>query len=368
MAINTLVSKVRAVTKSTVALGVTDDNVVDSLTAGCRFIMATAPRELLSPYADTGAVTSGTGFTFDNDTVIAVERDGSIAKLLPTDKYYSENISGASSLFARSKLFPGVYNLRGKLYVKPDPTALEIATFTYVKLPTILSGTVEVFGILEEAVIRYACGYDYSSLSGIFRDKMITELTAIKAYFTSFASALPSYSSVSGVLPSTPSTSLTMPILSYTAPVLTVDYTSMNAEIASDDPEIAASVSQKMQAEISEYGSRVQNESSRIQSEVGAFSATVQKFSADWSAYKSEVDATVSKMGVDTQASTSEFSSKLNKAMAYLQEAQAHIPLMDEYFKTSAMYLDESSKQFALAYKFLQTHVTKFAVPAQGGN
>ena len=115
MAITTLVNKIRAITKSTVALGITDDNVVDELTSGCRFVMATAPKQLLASYAEGVSVTDANGYSYLNDTVLAVERDGSIATFLPLQSYYAENVSGASSLFKRSKLFPGVYNVRGKL-------------------------------------------------------------------------------------------------------------------------------------------------------------------------------------------------------------------------------------------------------------
>jgi len=367
MAVTTLISKVRATTKSTVALGVTDDNVVDFLTAGCRFVMASVHKQLLASYAEGVTVSDANGYAYLDNTILAVERNGSTAEFLPQDTYYSENVSSASSLFARSKLFPGVYDLRGKLYIKPDPTAGEPGTITCVKVPTLLSGSVSVFGILEEAVTRYACAQDFLALSGVFRDKMLVELAEIKVYFTTFSSALPSYSEVSAVLPSTPTTTLATPSFSYVAPVVSPDYTTMDSNIASDDVEVAQVVAAKLNAQINEFQTKVQNESERIESETKEFASLVQEFTAEWSSYQVDVEAIVSKYGVDVQAETSEFRSLLEKAMSYLQEAQAHIPLMNEYSRLALLNAEKSTAQFGLAYKFLQTYTTKFMEPQRQG-
>lgn len=215
MATTTLVNKVRAVTKSTTTLGISDDNIVESLIAGCRFVMATAPRDMLSPYAETVTITDANGYDYTNDTVLAVERNGSISEPLPNDILYAENVSGASSLYARTALFPGHQTLRGKIYIYPAPTASAPGYFTCVKVPTLMAGSIEVFGMLEEGVILYAIARDYSALSGIWRDKAIVELQAITStgYLADFEGAVPSYTAVTApTLPVTPTIG-TMPTI-----------------------------------------------------------------------------------------------------------------------------------------------------------
>jgi len=368
MAVTTLVSRIRALTKSTTVLGISDDNVVDELSAGCKFVMAVAPKYLLSPYAEFSAITDGNGFSFGNDTVLSVERDGSDAKLLPSNQFYSEGVSDASSLFARSKLFPGVYIRGGKMYIKPDPTSGEPGSITHVKVPEILAGTFEVFGMLEDAVVHYACAQDFLALSGIFRDKAIVELDAIKDYFTTFISLIPDYSAVSSVLPQQPSLSLTAPSFTYSSPVTSPDYSTIDSKISSDDTEVASSVSQKISAQLNEYQADIQNQSTKVKTEAEEYGATIQRYANEWTAYQKEVQAIVSKYSGDIQGSVSEFQSNLSKATSYIQLAQTRIPLMNEYSNISRVNAEQSSSQFLLAYKFMEMHVVKFSgTPQEGG-
>ena len=521
----TLLNKVRAITKSTTTLGVSDDNVLDSLTAGARFVMATAPKQFLYSYAEAFSVEDANGYAYEDDTVLTVERDGSVATPIENARFYAENVTGASSLYAKSKLFPGFYILRGKIYVKPDPASGEAATFSRVKVPTIISGTVNVFGILEEAVIQYACALDLSSLANIFRDSAITELETITSsgYLADFEGAVPSYTSIpspslpstpsigtlptapsepvlpsypddvtlptiptapdmsvfpSGVslptvelenpLPVIPSSSLAVPAFTFVEPTASLDYDTMDSNIASDDVEVAQTVSQKLSAQINElqaktqiqqtsieeqvkeyqatvsrfsaewqsyqqesasllqdFSTRVQNYSSEAQSLLGEYSADVQKisskiqsdlnkYSSEVQAYSSEAQALVSDYGArtgavtaesqtkiakygtdvqkyvadvnrvvsvlnaevqvysaegsqilqkysgDVQSSVSDFQSNMAIAMSYLSEAGVRLQTMNQYSQLSADATNKASGHYLFAYRFMETHVTKF--------
>lgn len=521
----TLISKVRAITKSTVAIGVTDDSVLDALTAGCHFIMATAPKELLHSYAEAVTVNDANGFSYNNDTVLVVERNGSVATPLPPELYYSATVSGASSLYARTKLFPGFYPLRGKLYIKPDPTVAEPATITCVKVPTIISGTVSVFGMLEEGVVQYACAVGLSSLANIWRDKAIVELEAITSsgYLVDFENAVPTFTKVpspslssiptigslpsvptspalpsfpadlslpsvpsvpnipvfpeaislptvpvENPLPSSPSTTLSAPSFTYTKPVGSADFTTLDAQIASDDTEVGQLVASKIanqlnelrvkieneqavlnqQAEeyksgvaqfgsewqayqqeasslLQEFSSRVQNYSAEAQSTLTNYSSNIQKASAQTQAvlnkYSSEVQAysaqasteikdydsrvgkissdaqikladfgekikvyiaevssviqtystsiqayaaengaVLQKYSNDVQSNVADFQSGLAKAMAYLSEAGVRLQTMAQYSALSADSTNKANGHYLLAYRFAETHITKF--------
>ncbi|MEA1999162.1 MAG: hypothetical protein U9N61_07570 [Euryarchaeota archaeon] len=448
MAVTTLLSQIRAITKSTSTLGVSDDNILDFIKDGCRFVISSIPRKMLSAYATAVTVSDGNGYDYADDTVIAVERDGSNSESLPNSILYAENISGASSLNARTKLFPGHQYLRGKLYIYPAPTAGEPGIITCVKVPEILSGTVSVFGSLQPSIIQYAAGQDFTALSGIFRDSSITELEAItdSGYLADFESALPTYSAVSApVLPSVPSapsltsfpadttfpvppsditlpteptTTLSAPSFTYLKSVVAPDFSGLDSQISSDDVEVAQAVVGKISGQIQEYNANINNEVQSLKKEVEEYGEGIKQYAAEWQAfsqdattsiqdftqkvskysansqsvaqeqgqkidkvakennslvqnYNSEVQAygteassIVQKFNAEIQAENSEFQANLAKAKAYLDEAGVRLQTMGQYSNLATLNRTKAIDAYSMAFKLVQSYVTK-NIPVQ---
>ena len=350
MAITTLLSQVRAITKSTTTLGVSDNNILDFISDGCRVVISSLPKQLLYPYATPVTITGGNGYDYEDDTVLGVERNGSVSEPLPKGILYAENVSSASSLFKRTSLFPGHQYLRGKLYIYPAPTEGEAGTITCVKVPEILEETMSVFGVLEPTVIQYAAGQDFTALSSIFRDSAITELEAITSsgYLADFEGALPTYTPVTPptlpsvptapsltsfpddtvfpvppaeiTLPTAPTTTLSAPSFTYLKSVVAPDFTGLDSQISSHDVEVAQAVASKIGAQIQEYTANINNEVQSLKKEVEEYGEGVKRYATEWQSFSAESTAdiqnfaqSVSKYAANSQSVASEQGQKIDK-------------------------------------------------------
>jgi len=378
----TLINKVRAITKSTVALGITDDNVIDNIKSGCRFVLATAPKRMLEPLASAVTINNDNGYTYQSDTVVEVDRAGYPAKFMPHEASYAEVSGGLTSLFKATSLFPSFYIATGKLYIKPAPTVSAVGTISCAKVPEIMTNSLEVFGILEEPVLHYARGLDYYALASIFRDKVIVELETITnaGYLADFEGALPTYvpipsptlpSAPSGVtlpaspvspelpdsislssiptapaspvfpsgislpavpsdvvLPSQPSVTLDAPVFDYDAPLSGVDYTNIDSNIASDDVEIAQTIAAKLNVQINEFQANIQNKNSLMGKQAEEYKSGLGQYGAEWQAYQSkstsvlnEFQQKVSIYSTEVQSLLQEYNADIQKASTDIQSA-----------------------------------------------
>lgn len=170
----TLVSKVRAISGSSTET--TDAQIVNFLTAGATFLINSIPTSLLAHMASASSnITSSSGYDTTTEKILSVTRSGIECDQLPLDQVYAHNdLITATSIHKGSTLFPRYFIRSGKVFIKPDPTAVQPGVVYEVKRPTITtSTTTTVLDELENPMINYAAALDLMSLSGYWADTAI---------------------------------------------------------------------------------------------------------------------------------------------------------------------------------------------------
>ena len=164
-----LIDKVRAITKST-STETSDAQLVYFAQAGANYVIMSIPKSMLWWLAEDGSnITDGNGQAASADVILEVRRNGIPCEIVSSDMSYQLSYSG--SLFEATAFFPKYYARTGKVYIKPDPTALAVGVITKVIPPTIAVATDWNTGIyrqIENLVILYAAAMDFMALANYF--------------------------------------------------------------------------------------------------------------------------------------------------------------------------------------------------------
>lgn len=436
----TLLNRVRLLSKSSTSI-TTNDQVLESLRGGSRFVISMIPNRYLIHMAQSSpAVTAGGGIDINEASeVVAVYRNGYHCEEVPQELAYAFITSTTvSSIFDGTAMFPRFYKRDSRVYIKPNPTTAASGIVSYILLPDINEATLSgnwKFSSVEDIVVNYASYLESMTVAAFYREQIETRTTSnianISSQLSSFESALPTWQSV--VLPSVPA-SPTISI-SYTAPsgytlpdsitltlslpifipsVIGVSMTEVNDALtkaadlidavtmggdtepqsaqywlSDEDPEMAIAnintaaqevsrahtaiekqtlyvneFSVNLQAEVNRFSSSVDKYRAELEKEVARVNAVLSSYSAEQhdsdstltaliedtrlevQQWASEANEIISRYQAEVQGEAQRFSMQLQKAMAYLQEAQViiasaqNITLYAETFKASISAAD----------------------------
>lgn len=166
----TLLLKTRALSQTTTN-ETSDIEVVDFLNAGAIFLINSIPKDLLTFMAtDSSNITSSAGYDHGSDRVVMVRRNGIICDELPKEHIYAHaSALTATSLFAGSTIFPKFYELGGKIFIKPNPSAVEAGVVSYIAIPSITSSTTTTtLDEIENPMVLYAAALDAMAASAFW--------------------------------------------------------------------------------------------------------------------------------------------------------------------------------------------------------
>jgi HPt (histidine-containing phosphotransfer) domain-containing protein len=355
----TLLSKVRAITKSTTT-ETSNTNVVEFLKSAAHFVLTGIPKELLWPLAsNSDTITDGSGCTVYSDTILEVRRNGIACDEIPNEYAYAhESALTVDSLHERTAIFPGYFTRSGKVYIKPDPTVGSAGVVVYLPIPTISTTTDAdswTFRRFSYIIIDYAASLDFMALSGYWRNQGESEIadivTDVSTSLTNYASAIPTWSTVTmDTITHTISTSLpTFSAKSYTVSTADIDdafdkaqsymdnLTTIDFEdwIASGTEEIemantlvngaaqeinrARTAIEIEQMNITKYSNDIRQEIDRVNNEINKYRAESEKESQ-----RIEISI-INKYQAAVNGEAKRFEDALAKASAYLQEAQTRV-------------------------------------------
>lgn len=313
-------------------VGTTGDDTALSnwLTQGARLHVRIMPMQQLIKYASDTAVPTG-GLAVANTVVLSVDKDGAPSTQYPSNMRV--RLSDTNSIHNATAFSPAHVIHAGKIYVFPDGGNAET-----VELPDVLA-TDESISVLpkdlEDATVLYAAiqqlqkylSDDYSSISVSFT--LPTEPT-LQSYPTAptititGSSVTPTTISDFGTAPSyTSPTAVTINASpTYSAPSkpsgLTSDYSDTDTRITDDDVEIASTIISKIQSEIREYATDVQE--------------AVEHYGGDIDKWESENQLKLEQYGLELQDALNSFNEANTAYQAEIQKniQQAQITLTEQ--------------------------------------
>lgn len=313
-----LITKVRQITQSKTSV-TSDNQVIDSLVQGARYVISGLPANKLWFAAKSTNITVATGIVIDTPAILEVRRGAYHAEEIPANMAYTQlasNILGTTSIHKATNMFPVYYKRNGKLYIKPDPTALEttndVGWVTFAAIPTTITAdsTTWSIGPVEHPAINYAAAMDFGGIAAFHLRKasslLYTIINEVSSKLSSFATALPTWSSPSALAVTTTAIASALQsafnfVYGTTGAVgpVTTGLSEPNVFWLDDeDPEMARGYiesaaqelnrarleAEKQQVIIQEYNAKVQKETGRfnaeanlLQNRIGQISAVLNK-------------------------------------------------------------------------------------------
>lgn len=197
----TLISRVRAITKSTSTQS-TDTSILEFLQDSFANLLHFLPEHLLWNKTTQGTISDATGFSVPNNNtrVLSVFRDGYPA--LPASNVEIPFIKTSGGLATPTKTFPRFFIENNKLFIKPDPTNVaetENGEVYYIDVNSLAYGlqtTDETCGILslDNVLILFASVKDSMAVGSYWRtqgeSKLGTADTDISSALSNFSSAI----------------------------------------------------------------------------------------------------------------------------------------------------------------------------------
>lgn len=197
----TLISRVRAITKSTATIS-PDADVVASLQDVFSTLLNFLPHEIVWNITTKGTIATNAGFSLDSGSnrILSVFRNGYPAQPVQQDQIPFVKTSG--NVLYPSNIFPKYFIENNKVFVKPDPTDVaetEEAEVYYLKISTLISvittsaATCGIYS-LDEILVMYTAVKDFMSVGSYWRTQGESQLSNydvdISSALTSFEAAI----------------------------------------------------------------------------------------------------------------------------------------------------------------------------------
>lgn len=328
---STLLSKVRAITGSTTT-ETTDIQVVSFLNSGTSYAVSSIPNFLLRVFAaESSDISNDSGYTIVNtDAILEVLRDGATAEEVSIS--LKKQLSYVGSLDEATSFFPKYFIQANKIYIKPAPNASAVGNVVYISMPTISSTTDEgtvTYKQLLNIIINYAAFLDYNGLASYWRIQLENDLgsSGIEGAITLFRSTLPS---------------------SFSTETLTISITAMEAAITNASNLVSGTVTTTNAQEW------IDEEDSEM---VGA---SIQTAATELSRAKTLIEEEMSKLSFLSKSidqNVEEYKLDLEKALAYLQEANVRIQAVQGYNTNITFCVTSAKTMLELAIAETQAYI-----------
>ena len=332
----TLIGRVRELSKSTTAQ-TQDAKVLQFVHDGAKFLLNSLPKqELWHVASESTAITSDSGYSVNTNVVLGVYRDGITCEQVSNEEAYAYSSAvTATSLKAASKIFPIWYEQTGKIYIKPAPTGGEsgkVILVDYESDVTTAASTWQLINI-DGPAIKYAASLDAKAMAAYHLERATsaigTEITGLATAFSNFASALPTYTSVT--LHTISNTEIEDALTKAKNLIDNLGTIDVESYLTEDDPEMAQVAIQAASQEVGRAVREIEKESLNLQ-----------------------------KDNIEITAETQEFQSNLAKAQSYLEEAATRIQAVQQarsYNESVTIYDNLSARLFQEAVAELQLMV-----------
>ena len=333
-----------------------------------KFVVSSIPKELLR-WAGTnttpgahGGDSSPTTITLPQptDNIIDVSRNGFSAE--EVSESMKGFIANSASLHFATETYPKYYTTAGNgVVVKPNPSDSETAIVNYVDYQH-----VDDDSDLRNAVVFHACSSEFSKLASSSTGITFTQSAPVylapsleaKTTFSSYTSGLsetdPGILSITAVAPVPPSSpNITSPGIStiakpdisgnaptYTKPSQTFDISQFETFLETEeDSELAQIQLGRLNLEMSEYQTDIQNELNEFNKESTIYQSNIQaeiaKHQTDAAEAQKEGDLTF-------QASIQDYTLELQKYSSDVNKYQAEVNTqISEYSQKLSQYQTE---------------------------
>lgn len=306
-----------------VGASITDTSAIaDFLTASAREVVDMLPDKALMLNALVNEdTTDGNGYTASNQKIFSVSRNGKVSVEVPYG--LSTQIAVNSGSIHESTARTPFHYYKGKyLYIHPAPTGSEkgeVFSFTY---PTFASTTGDGLDILDSDIPNFPNNAEFAVVLGASCKYFMRMISDARETIPSLLAI--DDLSISTTAPSPPtlvdnSVTFNANVPSYTPPELTVDIAQFETFLETDeDAELAQVQLGRINTELQEYQSKVQNSLNEFNESNVVYQASLQVAMQNAQLSSKDDAEQLNKYAQETGA----FSAEVNKEV---QEYQANL-------------------------------------------
>lgn len=329
---------------------VNDDTMIsDTLTDAAAEIINLLPKELLWSVSEVSTTQDTNGYSVESARIISVFRergvDDEFVACEPVEIRFERHLQDINSLFYPSINLPKFTLKDAKIYVYPTPSASNGFQARSVAYPTVVHGdsTIAVFPDGLEFIVVLGAALKCSIR--LMSDVLGNIPSAITLPTAPTAPAAPVYSYTDATGASIAATAIgsfgTAP--NYTAPVTTPDFSTFDTKIGTNDYEEARVIREKIDSQIAEYSSDIQNQLNDLNKQNLEYQGKIQdEITQAQLDQQRLIQAALITTDVDKQ-------NKIQELAATVQEYQANLALYQNDIqiygaKSNALIQDYSSK------------------------